>query len=71
MNPGLLQVGGLISGAVYIAYRDIHTSKADLRKAEIRVKEIESELIEVKKSLKEELVEKEKERDRANEAEAH
>lgn len=63
-----MQVGGLISGAVDIAYRDIRTSKADKKKAEMRVKEVESELSDLKKSLKGELEAKERERARAVEA---
>lgn len=52
-NPSLLQVGGLISGAVDIAYRDIRTSEADKKKAESHVKEVEAELTELKKSFEE------------------
>lgn len=52
MNSGFMQVGGLNSGLMDIAYHDIRTSKAD-KKAEGQVKEVETELFKLKKSIKE------------------
>lgn len=49
--PGLFQVGGLISGAVDIAYRDIRNGKTEKKKVECRVKDLEIDLSELKGSI--------------------